>query len=102
MPCRLWHFSADWQSHCKNRQSNDQDKATRQRRDHDVEVNTRMMRINAEASNGAIDVYPLNTPKNGKTDNRVLSFCSEVYDRRTGRVLEMLQSVDSRIRRRLM
>jgi hypothetical protein len=54
MPCRLWHFSADWQSHCKNRQSNDQDKATRQRRDHDVEVNTRMMRINADASNGAI------------------------------------------------
>jgi len=32
----------------------------------------------------------------------VLSFCSAVYDRRTGRVLEMLQSVDSRIRRRLM
>jgi hypothetical protein len=51
---RLWHFSADWQSHCKNRQSDDQDKATRQRRDHDVEVNTRMMRINADASNGAI------------------------------------------------
>jgi len=31
---RLWHFSADWQSHRKNRQSNDQDKAARQRRDH--------------------------------------------------------------------
>jgi len=32
----------------------------------------------------------------------VLSFCGAVYDCRTGRVLEMLQSVDSRIRRRLM
>jgi hypothetical protein len=51
---RLWHFSADWQSHRKNRQSNDQDKAAQQRRDHDVDVNTRMMRINADASNGAI------------------------------------------------
>jgi hypothetical protein len=51
---RLWHFSADWQSHCKNRQSNDQGKAARQRRDHDVDVNTRMMRINADARNGAI------------------------------------------------
>jgi len=46
---RLWHFSADWQSHRKNRQSNDQDKAARQRRDHDVEVNTVVMRINADA-----------------------------------------------------
>jgi len=51
---RLWHFSADWQSHRKNRQSNDQDKAAQQRRDHDVDVNTPMMRINADASNGAI------------------------------------------------
>jgi len=50
---RLWHFSADWQSHCKNRQSNDQGKATRQRRDHDIDVNTRMTRINADASDGA-------------------------------------------------
>jgi len=99
---RLWHFSADWQGHCKNRQSNDQGKAARQRRDHDVDVNTRMMRINADASNGAIRRLSANTPKNGKIDNRVLSFCSAVYDRRTGRVLEMLQSVDSRIRRRLM
>ena len=98
---RLWHFSADWQSHRKNRQSNDQDKAAQQRRDHDVDVNTRMMRINADASNGAVR-HPLNMPKNSKTDNRVLSFWSAVSDRRTGRVLEMLQSVDSRIRRRLM
>jgi hypothetical protein len=51
---RLWHFSADWQSHRKNRQSNDQDKAAQQRRDHDVDVNTRMTRINADASNGAV------------------------------------------------
>ena len=48
--------SMDGVSHVRpaTRQSNDQDKATRQRRDHDVEVNTRMMRINADASNGAI------------------------------------------------
>src|SRR5439155_1161057 len=32
---RLWHFSADWQSHRKNRRSNDQDNAARQRRDHE-------------------------------------------------------------------
>jgi hypothetical protein len=51
---RLRHFSADWQSHRKNRQSNDRDKAARQRRDHDVDVNTRMMGINADASNGGI------------------------------------------------
>jgi len=51
---RLWHFSADWQSHGKNRQSNNQGKAARQRHDHDVDVNTRMMRINADASNGAM------------------------------------------------
>jgi len=31
---RLWHFSADWQSDRKNRQSDDQEKAARQRRDH--------------------------------------------------------------------
>jgi len=54
MPWRLWHFTADWQSHCKNRQSNDQDKAARQRRDHDVEVNTAEIGINAAASNGTI------------------------------------------------
>ncbi|PYK62120.1 MAG: hypothetical protein DME43_00985 [Verrucomicrobia bacterium] len=47
MPRRLWHFGAGWQSHGKNRQSNDRDKAARQRRDHDVEVNTVIMRINA-------------------------------------------------------
>jgi len=51
---RLWHLSADGQSHRKNRQSNDQGKAARQRRDHDIDVNTGMMRINADASNGAI------------------------------------------------
>jgi hypothetical protein len=45
---RLWYFSADWQSHCKNRQSNDQGKAARQRHDHDFDVNTRMTRIKAE------------------------------------------------------
>jgi len=49
MPRRLWDFSADWQSHGKNRQSNDQDKAAQQRRDHDVDVNTVIMRINADA-----------------------------------------------------
>jgi hypothetical protein len=54
MPWRLWYFSADWQSHGKNRRNDDQDKAARQRRDHDVNVNTRMIRINADASNGAI------------------------------------------------
>jgi len=60
---RLWHFSADWQSHRKNRQSDDQDKAARQRRDHDVDVNTRMTRINADASNGAIRIL---SAKNAK------------------------------------
>jgi len=49
MPRRLRYFSTDWQSHGKNRQSNDQDKAARQRRDHNVEVNTVAMRINAGA-----------------------------------------------------
>ena len=55
-----------------------------------------MMRINADASNGAIRRLSPKHAKNGKTDNGVLSFCSAVYDRRTGRVLEMLQSVDSK------
>jgi hypothetical protein len=50
MPWRLWHFSADWQSHRKNRQSTDQNKAARQRRDHDAKVNTVAMGINADAS----------------------------------------------------
>jgi len=53
----LWwlrYFSADWQSHGKNRQSYDQDKAARKRRDHHHEVNTVIMRINVGASNGAI------------------------------------------------
>jgi hypothetical protein len=56
------------------------------------------MGINADASNGAMRRLSAKHAKEPKTNNRVLSFCSAVYDRRTGRVLEMLQSVDSRIR----
>jgi len=45
---RLRHFSADGQGHGKNRRNDDQDKGARQRRDHDAEVNTVIMRINAD------------------------------------------------------
>jgi len=40
MPWWLRHVSAHGQIHCKNRQSHDQNKAARQRRDHGIEVNT--------------------------------------------------------------
>src|SRR5205807_10033523 len=49
MPWWLWYFSASWQAQGEDGRSNDQDKAARQRRDHDVEVNTVVMRINADA-----------------------------------------------------
>jgi hypothetical protein len=50
VPRRRRHFTTDWLSHGKNRQSDDRDKAARQRRDHDVEVNTVIMRINVGPS----------------------------------------------------
>ncbi|PYK91663.1 MAG: hypothetical protein DMF14_13035 [Verrucomicrobia bacterium] len=55
MPCWLRYFSASGEGHGKDRCSNDQDNAARQRRDHDVEPNTRVRRINA--NDGTITMF---------------------------------------------